>query len=163
VGRAEFDATVEPSGRGGGHLVVVPPEAIETLGGRGRIAVRATFDGIPYRGSVVRMGDVSVLGVLKAVMAEAGVGAGDRLHVAIENDDAPREVEVPDDLAKALRANRAARRRFDSLSYSHRREHVRHVTEAKGAETRARRIERTVAALAEQDRSRSVGRHAGSS
>jgi hypothetical protein len=156
MGRAEFDATLEPSGRGGGHLVVVPPQALEALGGRGRIAVRATFDDIPYRGSIVRMGEVSVLGVLKSVMTEAGVGPGDRLHVVVENDDAPREVEVPDDLAKALGANPAARRRFESLSYSHRREHVRHVTEAKRAETRARRIDRTVTTLAEEARSGST-------
>jgi hypothetical protein len=153
VGRVEFEATVEPSGRGGGHLVVVPPKALEALGGGGRIAVRATFDGIPYRGSIVRMGEVSVLGVLKAVMTKAGVGSGDRLRVVVENDDAPREVEVPADLAKALRANAGARRRFESLSYSHRREHVHYVTEAKRAETRARRIERTVATLAEEARS----------
>jgi hypothetical protein len=155
VGQAEFDATVEPSGRGGGHLVVVPPKALKALGGGGRIAVRATFDGIPYRGSIVRMGKVSVLGVLKAVMTKAGVGPGDRLYVVVENDDEPRKVEVPDDLAKALRANPAARRRFESLSYSHRREHVAHVTEAKRAETRARRIDRTVATLSEEARSAS--------
>jgi hypothetical protein len=153
VGRAEFEATVEPSGRGGGHLVAIPPEALEALGGGGRIAVRATFDGIPYRGSIVRMGEVSVLGVLKAVMAGAGVGPGDRLHVVVENDDEPRKVEVPDDLAKALGANPAARKRFESLSYSHRREHVGYVTEAKRPDTRARRIERTVATLADEARS----------
>jgi uncharacterized protein YdeI (YjbR/CyaY-like superfamily) len=87
-------------------------------------------------------------------MAEAGVGPGDRLTVILENDDEPREVEVPQDLAKALRAARAARRYFESLSYSHRREYVGHVVEAKRPETRARRIERTVATLAERAKER---------
>jgi hypothetical protein len=145
----EFEATLEPSGRGGGHLVTVPPEVVAALGGAGRIAVRATFDGVPYRGSIVRMGGVSVLGVQKAIMTKASVGPGDRLRVTVENDDAPREVEVPKDLAKALRAAPAALRSFESLSYSHRREYVRHIEEAKRPETRARRIERTVAELAE--------------
>jgi hypothetical protein len=151
---AEFEAAVEPSGRGGGHLVVVPPDVVDALGGSGRIAVRATFDGVPYRGSIVRMGGVSVLGVQKAIMAEAGVGPGDRLTVILENDDEPREVDVPQDLAKALRAAPAARRSFESLSYSHRREYVAHITEAKRPETRARRIERTVATLAERAKER---------
>ena len=50
-----FRATVMAGG-GGGHLVRVPPEVVAALGGKGRIPVRATFDGVPYRGSVVRMG-----------------------------------------------------------------------------------------------------------
>src|SRR6185295_2285349 len=101
---ATFRAPVRSSGRGGGgHLVDVPPEVIEALGGRGRIPVTATFDGVPYRGSIVRMGGGAVLGVQKAIMAEAGVAVGDTLTVVVRNDDAPREVEVPDDLAEALR------------------------------------------------------------
>jgi hypothetical protein len=50
---------------------------VEALGGRGRTPVRATFDGVPYRGSIVRMGDGFVLGVKGAIMAEAGVSPGD--------------------------------------------------------------------------------------
>lgn len=121
---------------------------IEALGGTGRIPVKATFNGIPYRGSIVRMGGASVLGVQKAIMAGAGVEPGDSLHVVVENDHEPRSVEVPDDLASALRANAVARRRFDSLSYSHRREYVASITEAKRPETRARRIARTIEMLA---------------
>src|SRR6266498_296974 len=108
-----FRAPVRPSGRGGGgHLVDVPPEAVEALGGKGRIPVTATFDGIPYRGSIVRMGDGAMLGVQKAIMAEAGVSAGDTLTVVVRNDDAPREVSVPDDLAEALAQNDTARAAF---------------------------------------------------
>jgi antitoxin component of MazEF toxin-antitoxin module len=144
---ATFRASVRPSGRGGGHLVDVPPEVVEALGGKGRIPVTATFNGVPYRGSIVRMGDGAVLGVKKAIMTEAGVSEGDMLRVEISNDDAPREVEVPADLAKALEKNATARRVFDGLSYSHRKEYVRHLTEAKKPETRARRVERTIEML----------------
>src|SRR4249920_882672 len=106
MAEVRFRAPVRPSGRGGGgHLVDVPPEVIEELGGKGRIPVTATFDGVPYRGSIVRMGGGSVLGVQKAIMAEAGVSVGDTLTVVVRNDDAPREVEVPDDLADALARN----------------------------------------------------------
>ena len=48
----------------------------------------------------------------------AGVAAGDPVNVTIELDDAPREVEVPADLAKALKAAPGARKTFDALSYS---------------------------------------------
>jgi uncharacterized protein YdeI (YjbR/CyaY-like superfamily) len=77
----------------------------------------------------------------------AGVAAGDEVDVAIELDAAPREVEVPDDLASALAAEPRARRFFEGLSFTHRKEWVRWVTEAKRAETRAQRIARTVDAV----------------
>jgi hypothetical protein len=150
VATASFRARVRPSGRGGGHLVDVPAAVVETLGGKGRIPVTATFNGMPYRGSIVRMGGGAVLGVKKDIMAEAGVSEGDTLRVEVSNDDAPREVEVPDELAKALRRNEAARTFFDGLSYSHRKEYVRYVTEAKRPETRAARVERTIEMLVEK-------------
>jgi hypothetical protein len=151
MAEATFRAPVRSSGRGGGgHLIDVPPQVVEALGGKGRIPVTATFDGVPYRGSIVRMGGGAVLGVQKAIMAEAGVSVGDSLTVVVRNDDAPREVEVPDDLAEALDRNGAARAVFDELSYSHRREFVSSITEAKRPETRARRIERTIQQLLER-------------
>jgi antitoxin component of MazEF toxin-antitoxin module len=146
-----FRAPVRPSGRGGGgHLVDVPPEAVEALGGKGRIPVTATFDGVPYRGSIVRMGGGAVLGVQKAIMAEAGVSVGDTLTVVVRNDVAPRQVEVPEDLAQALARDDPARAAFEGLSFSHKREYVRSITDAKRPETRARRIELTIQQLVER-------------
>ena len=147
---ASFRAPLKPSGRGGGHLVEVPASVIEALGGGGRIPVTVTFNGVPYRGSIVRMGGAAVLGVQKAIMAEAGIAAGDTLRIEVGNDDAPREVELPDELAEALRRDRAARTTFEGLSYSHRREYAQHVAEAKRPETRAKRVEQTIAALVER-------------
>ena len=155
MAEATFWAPVRSSGRGGGgHLVDVPPEVIEALksqgSGKGRIPVTATFDGVPYRGSIVRMGGVAVLGVQKAIMAEAGVSVGDTLTVVVRDDEAPRQVEVPEDLAEAFGHHDAARVVFEGLSFSHRREYVRSITEAKRPETRARRVERTISALLER-------------
>jgi antitoxin component of MazEF toxin-antitoxin module len=155
MAEATFWAPVRSSGRGGGgHLVDVPPEVIEALksqgSGKGRIPVTATFDGVPYRGSIIRMGGGAVLGVQKAIMAEAGVSVGDTLTVVVRNDDAPREVQVPDDLAEALAGNDAALAAFEGLSFSHRREYVDAINEAKRPETRSRRVERTVQALIER-------------
>jgi len=145
-----FRAPVRSSGRGGGHLVDVPPEVVEALGGKGRIPVIATFDGVPYRGSIVRMGGGAVLGVQKAIMAEAGVSVGDTLTVIVRNDEAPRQVEVPEDLAEAFGHHDAARVVFERLSFSHKREYVRSITDAKRPETRARRIELTIKQLVER-------------
>ncbi len=148
MSEATFRAPVRSSDRGGGgHLVEVPPAVVEALGGKGRIPVTATFDGVPYRGSIVRMRGVAVLGVQKAIMAEAGVSVGDTLTVVVRNDEAPRQVEVPEDLAEALARNDAARAEFDGLSFSHRREYVEAINDAKRPQTRARRVERTIQGL----------------
>lgn len=150
MAKRTFRAELRPSGRGAGHLVDVPVAIVEALGGKGRIPVTASFNGVPYRGSIVRMGGASVLGVQKTIAARAGVGLGDTLTVVVQNDDHAREVEIPDELAHALGRNEAARDSFESLSFSHRREHVDYITEAKRPETRARRVRRTIEVLLER-------------
>ncbi len=79
--------------------------------------------------------------------AAAGVAAGDEITVEIELDVAPREVVVPEDLADALDQDEAARGFFDALAYSHRKEWVRWVEDAKKAETRSTRISKAVESL----------------
>src|SRR5262245_5357299 len=138
---AEFRAPIMAADRGGAYGVV--PAAV---GGGGRIPVLATFDGVEYRGSVATMGGEKVLGVLKTIREELGKEPGDVVVVTLTRDDTPRTVTVPDDLAAALDA--AGRRSaFDALSYSHQREYVEWIDEAKRADTRARRIAQTVERL----------------
>jgi uncharacterized protein YdeI (YjbR/CyaY-like superfamily) len=78
--------------------------------------------------------------------AAAGVAAGEQVEVEIQADTAPREVTVPADLADALAHDSRAQHFFDALSYTHRKEWVRWVEEAKKPETRQARIETAVAA-----------------
>jgi len=77
----------------------------------------------------------------------AGVAPGDEVDVDIESDAEPREVTVPDDLARALAHDDTARTFFDGLSYTDRKEWVRWVEEAKRTETRAGRVAKTVESL----------------
>ena len=106
-----------------------------------------TFGGIAYRGSIVRMGGESVLGVLKDIRQELGKAPGDEIAVTVEPDAEERVVDVPPELAELLQASPTARKAFDALSYSHRREHALHVAEAKKPETRQRRAAKTIEAL----------------
>lgn len=128
---------------GGGAYIPVPAAILEALGGGGRIPVRATFDGIPYTGSILSMGDGPCLGVLKSIRTEIGKQPGDTVTVTVERDTAERTIEVPDDLAAALAAA-GMRETFDGLSFSRQREHVNAVIDAKRPETRARRIVKAV-------------------
>jgi hypothetical protein len=138
----EFEATIQAAASGGAY-VAVPAEVVEALGGGGRIPVSATFDGIPYTGSIVSMGAGPCLGVLKSVRTSLGKEPGETVLVTLERDTAERTVEVPDDFAAALR-DAGVRDAFDALSFSHRREHVNAINEAKRPETRQRRIAKAV-------------------
>jgi uncharacterized protein YdeI (YjbR/CyaY-like superfamily) len=84
----------------------------------------------------------------------AGVATGDQVDVDIALDSGPREVAVPADLAAALAQDEEARASFDGLSYTHRKEWVRWIEEAKKAETRAARLTKTVESLREGKRTR---------
>jgi hypothetical protein len=127
--------------------LAVPDAVVADLGAGLRPAVRVTIGPHTYRTTVAPMGGRFLVPLSRENREAAGVAAGDEVDVTIELDTSPREVSLPDDLARALAADRAARERFDALSYTHRKEWVRWVQEAKRAETRSTRITKTVDAM----------------
>jgi hypothetical protein len=129
--------------------VVLPAEVAAAMGGRARIPVAGTINGVAFRGSTMPLGDGRhCVGFRKDTRAEAGgIDVGEPVAIEIRRDDAPRTVDVPEDLAAALAAEPGLRDAFDAMSYTHRREWVEAVEEAKRPETRARRIAQTVAAV----------------
>ena len=142
-----FTAQLEPVPHGG-HYVIVPAEVAEAVGVRHGARVRGTVNGAAYRSSLMKYSGVFHLGVHKATLAEAGVEAPAIVRVSIELDDEPLPTDtVPPDLARALKQERRAAQAWQTLRPSARREHVKSVLEAKKPETRARRIEKIIAAL----------------
>ncbi|MEU2347578.1 YdeI/OmpD-associated family protein [Modestobacter sp. NPDC049651] len=127
--------------------LVVPPDVVEALGGGRRPPVVVTLGGHTYRTTVGVMGGRSLLPVSAEHRTAAGLAAGDEVEVDVALDTAPREVEVPADLAAALDAEPGLRARFDALAPSARKEHARAVESAKAEATRARRVAAVVAAL----------------
>jgi uncharacterized protein YdeI (YjbR/CyaY-like superfamily) len=93
------------------------------------------------------MGGKYMLGIPKAFREEAGIAAGDNIVITLEPDTAPRTVKVPADLEKAIKKS-GLTAAWDKLSYTHKKEHVRAVEEAKRPETRAKRIEKALEMLA---------------
>ena len=116
--------------------------------GGARAPVAGTVNGEPFRGRLMVYGGVTYLGFRKEIRdAAGGIEDGDEVEVAIERDDAPREVEVPEALAAALAADPAAKATFDGLSFTHRREYASWISEAKKDETRDRRVVRAIEML----------------
>ncbi len=123
----------------------VPDEVVEALGAGKRPPVVVTLAGYTYRTTVAPMGGDFWIPLAAEHREAAGVAADQEVDVHLELDSAPREVAVPDDLAGAM--DEEARTTFDGLAFSHRKEWVRWVTEAKKPETRAARIDKTVESL----------------
>jgi hypothetical protein len=128
----------------------VPVEAVEALGGGRRPAVVATVNGYTYRSTVMGYDPADpLLPFTSEHRAASGLVAGDEIDVELELDTAPREVAVPADLAAALDADPVAKAFFDGLSFSNKRVHTLSVEGAKTPETRARRVEKSIALLRE--------------
>jgi len=152
-----FRATVELGGKTATGIEV-PEDVVAALGSGSRPVVTVTIGGHTYRTTVARMGGrflipLSAENRTSAGVA-AGVAAGDQVDVDIALDSRPREVTVPGDLAAALAHDDTARATFDGLSYTHRKEWVRWIEEAKKAETRATRLAKTVESLRAGKRAR---------
>ena len=112
--------------------------------GRARPPVKVTIRRHTWRTTPGVYDGVGHIVVNRAVKEATGVDAPERVQVTMELDTEPRSVSVPRDLKEALAADREAKAVFEKLSFSHRREYVEWVEEAKRPETRTRRIAGTV-------------------
>jgi hypothetical protein len=129
--------------------IEVPPSVIERLNAGKRPKVSVTINGSTYRSTVAVMGGRYMVGVTAEQRGKSGVKAGDPIEVTLELDTAPREVVAPADLLAAIDAA-GLREGWERLSYTHRKEHVRAIQEAKAPETRQRRIDKALAMVADR-------------
>jgi hypothetical protein len=126
--------------------IEVPEDVVESFGAGKRVPVIVTINGYSYPSTIAVMGGQYLLPLAAVHRDAAGVAGGETHEVTLTHDTSSRDTPVPDDLAEALGAA-GLRDRFDALAPSHRKEHVRSVTEAKAEATRQRRIEKVLAAL----------------
>lgn len=122
----------------------IPDDLVAGLGGGGRPKVVVAVNGIEFRSSIARMGGAYWLGVSAERRAAGGLEGGETYDVRITVDDAPRTVEVPEDLAAALAAEPETRAFWETVSPSNQRWHADQLASAKTAETRARRLARSL-------------------
>ena len=128
-------------------LIPVPFDPRQVFG-KVRAPVKVTLKGYTYRSTIASMGVGPCLPLRKSHREAAGLEGGETLSVTLELDTEKRAVRPPADLVKALKAAPPAWDRWRELSYTHQREHVEAVKEAKKRETRAKRIESAARALA---------------
>lgn len=141
-----FTTVIQNTGKGGAFVEV--PFDVEKAFGSKKPKVKAMIEGVPYRGTLTRMGGPNhILIIIKEIREKIGRTFGDEVKITVELDAEPRVVEVPSELAEAFEKKKAARDYFNSLSYSHQREYVGYIIEAKREETRLRRVAQTIETL----------------
>jgi hypothetical protein len=128
--------------------IKIPFDVQKVFGTRARVPVRGTINGFAFRSSIFPMGGQHYMAVNKETREGAKAKGGETVSVVMERDDEPRTITPPPDFERALKASKTAQAMWDKLSYTHRKEHVRAIEEAKRPETRARRIQKAVTDLA---------------
>jgi len=142
----QFHATIQP-GIGGGAGIVFPYDVEREFGTKAKVPVKSTLDGVPYSGSLSKCGPSGhMLGVLKAIRQQIGKAPGDTIEVILWRDEEVRTVDVPAEF-KSLMKKQGLLAGFEKLSYTHRKEYCRWITEAKKEETRQMRLGKSIEML----------------
>lgn len=127
----------------------IPAAVTKSFGTKARVPVVGTLNGAPFQNSLMPDGDgAHWMHVKKELQAQAKAGPGDSVSVVLERDDSVRKVKPPADLVRALAAQPALKKTFSNFPYSHQKEIVDWIVEAKKPETRERRIVKAMAMLA---------------
>jgi uncharacterized protein DUF1905/bacteriocin resistance YdeI/OmpD-like protein len=146
MSKYKFEATIE-AGNGGGAYVLFPYDTEKEFATKGKVPVKATFDGVPYRGSLIKYSKPQhMLGVLKAIRKQTGKGPGDTIEVVVWRDEKVRTVEVPAQFGRLMK-QKGLLPAFEKLSYTHRKEYCRWITGAKKEETQLKRLGKAIEAL----------------
>jgi hypothetical protein len=130
--------------RDGSTCYVPVPFDPKAAFGKVRAPVRVTLNGYTFRSTIAVMGGTVFIPLRRGHREAAGLEGGETLGVEIALDTEPRIVKPPADLVRALRAAPPAWERWRGLSFTHQREYVEAITEARKPETRARRIAEAV-------------------
>lgn len=134
----------------GNHAAIeIPAEQLVALGGNKRAPLKVTIKDYTYQSTATGMDGKTLVVFPTKDRQASGVAAGDRVMVTLELDSGYRQVDVPTELKVALE-EAGLWQTFYDLNYSTRKEFARGVREAKAEETKARRVEKVIAALKKQ-------------
>jgi bifunctional DNA-binding transcriptional regulator/antitoxin component of YhaV-PrlF toxin-antitoxin module len=135
------------AGDGGGAGVLFPYDPEKEFATKGKVPIKATFNGVPYTGSLIKYGfPQHTLHLPKAIREQLGKVPGDIIDVVLWKDEEERILEVPAPFEKLMKKE-GLLPFFETLSYTHRKEYCRWISEAKKEETRSKRLEKAIEML----------------
>lgn len=135
-----------------GSYVEIPFD-VEKVFGQKRVKVKATFDGVQYRGSIVKMGmSLYIIGITKEIREKIKKNPGDLVEVTICKDNDERVVEIPNILIEELDKDKEIKDFFESLSFSMKKKYVSLITSAKREETKEKRLIKIIEKLKNKEK-----------
>ncbi|WP_142723467.1 YdeI/OmpD-associated family protein [Chryseobacterium sp. ON_d1] len=136
-----FKAMIQQNGEMNAAFVEFPFSTEELFSKKGQVKIKVVFDEkVEYRGSLTKMkSDCHILGLTQEVRKQLGKTFGDEVSVSLIEDKEERMVEIADDIASVFDENPEAKTLFDKMSYTHKKEYIRWIEEAKKPETRENR------------------------
>ncbi|WP_223557988.1 YdeI/OmpD-associated family protein [Chryseobacterium lathyri] len=139
--KIEFTGIIKQNGTMNAAFVEFPFSAEKLFGKKGQVKIKAIFDNkVEYRGSLAKMkSDCHILGLTQEIRKKLGKTFGDEIVVSLMEDQEERIVEIANDIAVVFNENPDAKNLFDKMSYTHRKEYIRWIEEAKKPETRETR------------------------
>jgi hypothetical protein len=141
-----FDALLEKHEKSEATGITIPFD-VEKVFGAKRVPVKVRINDAEHRSTIFKRNGKYMLAVPKHFREAAVVKGGETVTVEIERDFAPRVIEPTKDLAEALNENPDAQANWEKLSYTHKKEFVVVIEEAKREETRARRVQKVIEEL----------------
>lgn len=145
--KLRFKAKIQGKEAGVVAAITPPVDVPETFGTRGRVPVRGTINGFPFRSSLMPCGGPHMMPVNKTLCRVAGAGPGDIVEVVIERDLEERTVEAPPELKKELAKSKAAQANWEKMSFTNKKEMANSILGAKQEETRVRRLAKVMGIL----------------
>ena len=147
----KFNAKIIEAPRGGAYVEI--PFYVEDIYHAKRVKVKALFETIEYRGSLVKMGtDCHILGMPKAIREKLNKQIGDSVSVTIEKDEEERIIELPVEFKEILHQETEALAFWETLSYSNQKKYMTWITSAKKEDTKMKRIESAIQKLINKER-----------
>jgi Bacteriocin-protection, YdeI or OmpD-Associated/Domain of unknown function (DUF1905) len=145
---------VQLLGRAGSNVAALKPpfDVVAVFNSSGRVPVKGTINGFPFRSSLMNMGDGHMMVVNAQLRTGAQCKAGDTVSVLMAVDEGERTVDVPGYLKKIIAGDPKAEKFWSKLSFTHQKEYVREIGAAKTPETREKRIAAMMDALRKNQR-----------
>lgn len=137
----QFKAIIQQNGKMNAAFVEFPFSTEELFNKKGQVKIKAIFDEkVEYRGSLAKMkSECHILGLTQEVRKQLRKTFGDEVSVSLLEDQEERTVEIAEDIALVFNENPEAKTLFENMSYTHKKEYIRWIEEAKKAETRENR------------------------
>ena len=114
---------------------------------KGPVPVRGTINGAEFLQTLMKYQGAWRLYINGPMLKDSGLSVGDIANIEIEFDPRPREEPMPPKLRAAVRKNANARKAFDLLPPSRRKEILRYINSLKSADSIERNVARVISQL----------------